>query len=483
MTGVRGMDMRVTHEGAVPFRSPEVSFARLDATAAARVLAAAGDIAIVVDSDGLVKDVAAASADLFPSGFANWVDHPLASTVTPESRLKIEEMIKDATAEKPPRWREVNHLDAAGESVPMRYLALRAGDDGRVIAIGRDLRAAAVMQQRLLQAQQSMERDYARLRQTEQRYRLLFQLASEAVLVVDASASRVLEVNPAAQRLLQTDEESIVGQTFTDLFDPTCRNAAAQLLSSPQMTGRPGPMSLETVSGVEVVASASLFRQERASHLMVRLTPRLAAPVESDEAERRLLEALERMPDAFVVTDADMRILAVNAAFLELSQLPGPMQAENQPLERFLGRPGVDLKVLIAGLREHMVVRSFSTVIRSQFDTTDEVEVSAVSLLDSPTPCMAFSIRSIGRRLRDQPAGGRELPRSVSQLTSLVGRVSLKEIVRETTDRIERLCIEAALELTADNRASAAELLGLSRQSFYSKLHRHGLGNLSSEEE
>jgi DNA-binding NtrC family response regulator len=56
-----------------------------------------------------------------------------------------------------------------------------------------------------------------------------------------------------------------------------------------------------------------------------------------------------------------------------------------------------------------------------------------------------------------------------------VGRVPLKELVRESTDMIERLCIEAALELTGDNRASAAEILGLSRQSLYAKLNRHGL--------
>jgi DNA-binding NtrC family response regulator len=66
----------------------------------------------------------------------------------------------------------------------------------------------------------------------------------------------------------------------------------------------------------------------------------------------------------------------------------------------------------------------------------------------------------------------------VEQLTELVGRVSLKELVRETTDVIERLCIEAALELTSDNRASAAEMLGLSRQSLYVKLRRYGLGDI-----
>ena len=49
------------------------------------------------------------------------------------------------------------------------------------------------------------------------------------------------------------------------------------------------------------------------------------------------------------------------------------------------------------------------------------------------------------------------------------------------TDLIERMCIEAALELTGDNRASAAELLGLSRQSLYIKLRRFGIGDVGAE--
>ena len=74
------------------------------------------------------------------------------------------------------------------------------------------------------------------------------------------------------------------------------------------------------------------------------------------------------------------------------------------------------------------------------------------------------------------------MPRSVEHLTELIGRVSLKDLVRQSTDVIERLCIEAALKMTGDNRASAAEMLGLSRQSFYVKLRRYGLGDLSPGE-
>jgi DNA-binding NtrC family response regulator len=73
---------------------------------------------------------------------------------------------------------------------------------------------------------------------------------------------------------------------------------------------------------------------------------------------------------------------------------------------------------------------------------------------------------------------GRDVPRSVEQMAELVGRVSMKTLVRETTDLIEKLCIEAALRITRDNRASAAEMLGLSRQGLYAKMRRYGVGDL-----
>ena len=61
--------------------------------------------------------------------------------------------------------------------------------------------------------------------------------------------------------------------------------------------------------------------------------------------------------------------------------------------------------------------------------------------------------------------------------------LTFSTVLHETTDVIEKLCIEAALELTKNNRASAAEMLGLSRQSLYSKLHRFGLSGPDDEDD
>jgi DNA-binding NtrC family response regulator len=57
----------------------------------------------------------------------------------------------------------------------------------------------------------------------------------------------------------------------------------------------------------------------------------------------------------------------------------------------------------------------------------------------------------------------------------LVGSAPLRDIVAQTTDAVERICIATAVELTGNNRVAAAEMLGLSRQSLYVKLRKYGL--------
>ncbi len=233
------------------------------------------------------------------------------------------------------------------------------------------------------------------------------------------------------------------------------------------------------ISEFEFDVSASLFRQDSAQFFLVRLSPVQTAAAQVPKIKWKLLKLVESAPDGFVVTNAEGRILTVNSAFLEIAQLSAPEQAEGEMLERWVGQTAVDLNVLITNLRQRGSVRLFGSVLRGEHGASTAVEISAVSVMNSERECFGFSIRNIGRRLKSaspSPA----LTRSVEQLTELVGRVSLKALVRETTDIIERLSIETALEMTGDNRASAAEMLGLSRQSLYVKLRRYGLAEFAA---
>jgi len=69
-----------------------------------------------------------------------------------------------------------------------------------------------------------------------------------------------------------------------------------------------------------------------------------------------------------------------NSALLDLAQLGAEEQARGEPLDRWLGRVGVDTDLLFSSLRDNGVIRQVSTVMRGQLGTTDDVDVSGVRL-------------------------------------------------------------------------------------------------------
>jgi transcriptional regulator PpsR len=182
-----------------------------------------------------------------------------------------------------------------------------------------------------------------------------------------------------------------------------------------------------------------------------------------------------------VFTDGGGRVVSVNRAFASMAQLSSEDQARGESLDRWLGRTGIELSMLLANLREGGSAGLFSTELRGALGLVTEVEIAASALEPAGAAAFAFAVRDVGRRLApNERALPTKVPASVQQLTELVGRVPLKQIVAETSDLIERLSIETALAMTKDNRAMAAQLLGLSRQSLYVKLRRFGMGGLES---
>ena len=470
------------------FKSPKESLGDLGASPAANLIAAATDVAVIVDDQGFIRDVAfnkeELSLELDAQG--RWMGSKLAETVTSETRAKVAELLHDASIRKSSSWRQVNHPSAGGEDIPVLYSAINIGRKDRFVVVGRDLRPLAAMQQRLISAQQSMERDYAKLRHAETRYRLLFQVSSEAVMIVDAASSSIVDANPAALALFDESAPQVLKSGFPGHFDAASAQQVQTLLGDVRATGRDGNATVRLAKGNrECSVAASLFRQENASLFLVRLSSGATLPEGSAlKAASILLQYFDAAPDGLVITEFDGRIVKANPAFIEMAQLGSVEQSRGELLDRWLGRAGVDFGVALANLRQSGSIKLFSTALRGEHGATADVEVSAVSLADGyHKQGFGFAIRNVEKRLSASSSSARELPRSVAQLTELIGRVPLRDLVREATDVIEKLSIEAALELTGNNRASAAEMLGLSRQSLYVKLRRFGLAEHAADEE
>jgi transcriptional regulator PpsR len=440
-----------------------------------RGLFAASDIVLVVDDNGVIRDVIYGGDNTLAGQLEELFGRRFIDAVTPESRAKVTDILSEVAAGRASRSREINHPSpSGGESLPISYLAVPTNGGASALVIGRDLRIVSQLEQKLALSQQSMERDVARLRASELRYRVLFNHTSEAVVVAELTTRRVVETNAEADQLLG-DPMRIKGRSLGQIFDGG-QDEVAPLLQRATLASDARSSATLQVGGRLTHVHLSLFRQDGVTYALLRLSPERATTDVSAAAEEAPLHAvLDQLPAAFVMINGEGRIEYANSAFLDLAEAATPAQVLEQPLERWLqragGEPGFRKGDGVAGV----VMRSVPATLRGLFGRISEVQISAARRPDDEggrVGCLIIpnqGMPDLEQQLKS------DMPRSMQQMTDLIGQVPLKELVRQTTDIIEKLCIETALTMTGDNRAVAAEKLGISRQSLYTKLNRFGI--------
>lgn len=449
----------------------------LSADKLAQLIGVASDIALVITHQGNVQSVSVGWDELAVLGCSDWIGRPWADTVTSESRIKITDMLASPSNGQRGRWRQVNHPSSQGREIPLEYTVLQINDK-LLLALGRGMEAVASLQQRLIESQQKLERDYQRLRHMEGKSRILFETATEPSFTVDGATQRVLELNPSAQTLLGQGTKRLQDRDVLECFEPASHDEVLSLLRMAQATGRVEMGRARVLDhDKEVTLSAKAYPSDQGAQVLLRCLGQESRPhQDSQESDRAWMqEALERAPDGWILADRQGVIVSANAEFLSQMGAISLAQLQGQPLERWLERGSVDWGVLQTNVRQLGYVRNFATELKTFSGMNLAVEITALTLSDPQANWMLY-VHDIHRlRQANSPAKAAGMADSVAQLAQLVGRMPMKDIVGETNEMIERMCILAALDLTRNNRASAAEMLGLSRQSLYVKLRRFGL--------
>ena len=140
------------------FESADSFLVGLDPDAVAELLTAAADIVLVIGPDGRIRDLSLASPELVNLGCRDWMGQPLSATVTVESRVKVETLLKEALAGHRPAPRQVNHPLPTGIDLAVSYRVVSVPRAGRhageplLVALGRDMRPEMALQQRLVTA-------------------------------------------------------------------------------------------------------------------------------------------------------------------------------------------------------------------------------------------------------------------------------------------------------------------------------------------
>ncbi len=442
------------------------------------------DVTLLLDLDGMVREVTV--SDSIPhEDVQSWLGKPWGDTLGEAAGAdKVQRMIEDARARGISAFRQVTQRFPSGLELPMEYTTVLLGGRAGLLVIGKNLQAVAELQARLIAAQQTMERDYWKLREIETRYRLLFDASNEAVLVLRAANLRIAEANPIALQALGLagqKPEQLGGRDVLALVAPQDRDAFQATLQRVREHGKAPGILVHFGTGEQRpwMVRASLMTAEPGPLFMLQLAPVDPAQIVPEAGTISAEDVIERLPDGFVVLDLDGTIRRANRAFLDLIEVGSEGAILGERLARWLFRPGADLTVLLANINKHKSVRLFSTTIHGELGTEADVEISAAASGDGKL--IGVLIRNVSRRVVASADNDR-LRSALGSIAEQVGKSSLRKLVKETVSVVERHYVREALELAGGNRTAASELLGLSRQSLYTKLDRYGLGGGSEGE-
>jgi len=443
----------------------------------------ASDLAVLIDADCRVRGISV-NPDCPSLGcLDHWVGRDLNAFLTLESREKLRLRLAEMRVEpgSRPRPLELNHADNATWDFPIRYSLHRVDGGPDVLLLGRDMQPIAEVQQRLLKEQMARERDLQQLRGERTFYRVVLEASETPLVLVEPEKGRIRDLNAAAATLLGTKVEALAGNAFAQAFEGRRRGELMEALQA--------AATAEDAAGVEVISRRNgavlslcpdYFRAAGELYLLVRL-------VSIDEGDRAGAEVAQSLatlfasaPDGIVLTDSKGVIREANEAFLVMVDAAQLRDVRDRSFGDLLSRGTVDLKLILDAALQKNRLRSYSAQMISVVGTRMSVDIS-VSRLVYRGGELGFGLIIRDVTPDDQPA---EMSGAVAvsddamrNVMDLVGTASLKELVTATSDVIEKLCIETAVQLTGNNRVAAAEMLGLSRQSLYVKLRKHGLLN------
>lgn len=440
------------------------------------------DISLIINDAGLISDVAFRNQDLVGYNCDHWVGKNFRDIVTKESVEKVDALLLDSERQSITRRRQVNHAAKGVPDLPVDYMIVSLAGTGAKIALGNDMRQLAALQRQLVQFQMELEGEYRKIRETEARYRTLFHMSGEAVVVVGDADMKILDSNQAAAVILGRATRKLVGENAAGIFAKADREAALVKLNEVRHRGASESFTARVSgSGADCRIMAEPYRESGHSNLVLRMAALDGDKTEASAGGKGFFSP-ELVGEAVAVTDASGNIEMVNELFLDLVNCQNRNQVIGRHLRTWLGGSSLDLQVLMSRLQEDRHVRGFATLVRDEIGMDSAVTVSVTRQKGGDgRDRYAFMIVDAVRRQPLLPAQASMHVKEMGDFSELVGRVPLKELIREAADVIEVMCIEAALRQVDNNRAAAAELLGMSRQSLYLKLKRYGLADFGAD--
>jgi diguanylate cyclase (GGDEF)-like protein/PAS domain S-box-containing protein len=149
------------------------------------------------------------------------------------------------------------------------------------------------------------------IRGSEERYRLLFDSAADAIVMIDEASGRILDVNRTASAWTGRSADELIGDRFVHLFVQSMGD---------QRAGRASTNALLSAGGstrpVETQTSLAHWGRLQVRQAIIR---DISERVTMEQERRIAAEALASIAEGVIIADAGRRVISTNAAHTELT--------------------------------------------------------------------------------------------------------------------------------------------------------------------
>tara|TARA_Y200000002_G_scaffold377332_1_gene382759 strand:- start:1485 stop:2885 length:1401 start_codon:yes stop_codon:yes gene_type:complete len=435
------------------------------------------DISLLLNRSGVIKRVFINREFKISSNTETWLNKNIKDFLTLESIEKITTFLSKAWSKENYTHQpiELNHVDEKNWEFPVEY-SYTIINESSVLISGRDLKNIAEMQQQLINAQLSLEKEYEKYRGYDTRFRFILETSNENIVILDAQTGKITDANASAVRLLGSDLMPLTDTEFHKIF----KNQEKEPLLA-ELKNNNGQKIIDSnkyilkKGNVEILIFPTLLRANNDILIVCKLESATSKSNNSQDFVSALQTLYDKSPDGMIFTDRNGSINYSNESFLSICDIADIGDIHSKSLGDFLVRGSIDLRVLIENTKAKGKMQFYSSKIKTNFGRQTIVEISATSLGEQNNPAFAFVIKDASRIDTDRNDSDAVSEKALQNVMKLVGSAPLKELVADTSDVVERLCIETAIELTGNNRVAAADMLGVSRQSLYVKLRKYDL--------
>lgn len=429
----------------------------------ARTILGTADIVLKLWPDGEIAEATFSDGILAVLKPDELHGQPVTQIAHPDDRESLQALIHSAVRGERRAPIQIRHTDYIQAGTVGRYSAHLNGDGKNITMIGSTRSGADASTEGAAEAEIDSYQNPERAKR-EAAYQLIFEQSSEGLVIVNMATGLIEQANQNSAEILGTSVDTLVSSPFLWYFADDGTDVAPTDTETLTLTAR------SAVTHDTINVRTQIVRGLDRTILIIRLQRVDDGTSMGRDPDNTLAVQLLKQTDVSVLlTDGAGEISWSNAA---LGSFVGEQTVTGRPVFEVLG---ISQDALAPGLRTADQVGRFLTSLSSLESSLCPQKDAYLTIVPLPADDAEGYGFLLHAMTPDDDAQTEMNARDKDLLAQMIGKAPLKSLVRKSTDAIERNCIEAALRLTGNNRAAAANVLGLSRQSLYIKLHQHGL--------